>query len=181
MEENDIMFVDFFDVVRHPFTSLVQSLCFIHDSGLLIVAVIVLIVKFLNILFGEGLVIKGYRVFIGAKPSDDLVKTIALIAVDIKIAIIDLFGFHVLLELFDKELTLLFELLLLLGYVVSFDFLQVDYVDLGILFELDRKLPIDFSQVDNVVSFLGGIQTVLYYLLLKCDHFLVDLLRICAG
>jgi hypothetical protein len=51
MEENDVMFVDFFDVVRHPLTSLVQSLRFIYNSGLFIVALIVLIVKFLNILF----------------------------------------------------------------------------------------------------------------------------------
>lgn len=50
MEQNDVMLINFFDVVRHPFTSLVQSLCFIHDSGLFIVAFIILIVKFLNIL-----------------------------------------------------------------------------------------------------------------------------------
>lgn len=76
------------------------------------------------------MVIKGNRVFIRTKPSDDLIKTSALIVVHIKIAIINLFGFHVLLELFDKELTLLFDFLLLLDYIVSFDFLEIDYVDL---------------------------------------------------
>lgn len=76
------------------------------------------------------MVVKGNRVFIGAKPPYDLIKTIALTVVNIKIMIIDLFGFHVLLKLLDKELTLLFELLLLLEYIVTFDFLEVDYVDL---------------------------------------------------
>lgn len=76
------------------------------------------------------MVIKGYRVLIGTKPSNDLIEIITLNTINIEIAIIDFFGFHVLLKLLYEELTLLFEFLLLLAYIVTLDFLKVDDVDL---------------------------------------------------
>jgi hypothetical protein len=50
MEQDDVILVDFFDVICHPLSGLIQALRFIDDSRLFIGADIVLIIELAYIL-----------------------------------------------------------------------------------------------------------------------------------
>lgn len=64
MEQYYIILVDLFDVIRHPLSRLIQSLGFVDYSGLLVCAIIVFIIKFVDVLIGQCLVVEGNWVLI---------------------------------------------------------------------------------------------------------------------
>jgi len=59
------------------------------------------------------LVIEGYRIFIGAKLSDDLIQLIALFIIHFIVAIVGFLGLEILVELFQEKLAFPFQFLLL--------------------------------------------------------------------
>lgn len=97
-----------------------------------------------------------------------IVKTILIIVLFLLL--------NVALKLFDTPLALPTQLLLLLLDALLLHLLQVEQVQLGIAFNLQRKLTVEFRQVNYVVRLLG-VETDLDHILLEPGHLAVNLLR----
>ena len=176
MQQDDIILINFLDMLSHPFSGLIQPLRLIHHSRFKIAALVVFLVQLVDILFGEGLVVETDGVVVGLTFYDDLIQDIAFLCVNRKVGAIFILGFKVFFELLQEDIAFLLQFLLLLLDLIRFDGLEIDEAEFGILLELDGKFAVDFGYVDNFIGLLGGVQGVLDDSFLEANHLLMDLL-----
>lgn len=66
MQKNDVVLVDFLDMIPHPLAGLVQALCIVDDSSLEVRTIVVVLVQLANVFVSEGLVVESDRVLVGS-------------------------------------------------------------------------------------------------------------------
>lgn len=177
MQQDHIILINLLDVLGHPLSGLVQALGLVHHGRFKIAALVVLLIKLVDVFIGEGLIVKSDGVVVGLAFSDDLVQDIAILGINGQVRTVLLLWFKVLLKLLKEDIAFLLQLLLLFDDLIALDPLQIDKVQLGILLELYGKLSVNLGNVDDLVGLLRGVKGILDDPFFEGYHLFMDLLR----
>ena len=131
MDQDEVVLIDLFDVLGNETSIFVKHLPTGDDLSLYSGAFGVFLLYFRKILIREDLVVEGDGVLIGAIAIDDVGQLVAIGGVYCVFLVVGFLLLHVLLKLFDEEVTFLLEFVLLFRHVLLLDLLKVQQVDLG--------------------------------------------------
>lgn len=176
VDQHEVVLVDLLDVLGQEAPLFVDHLPGRDDGGLGGLALLVFLVDFLQVLVGEYFVVEGDGVLVGLVTVDNDLQFLAVAIVKTILIIVLFLLLNVALKLPYTPLALPTQLLLLLLDALLLHLLQVEQVQLGIAFNLQRKLSVEFRQVNYVVRLLG-VEADLDHILLEPSHLPVNLLR----